>query len=36
MFYKVRIGPLPDVNRVDALTAQLQTLGFNNAQVVIP
>ena len=35
-FYKVRIGPLPDVSRVDTLSAQLQTLGFNDAQVVIP
>lgn len=35
-FYKVRIGPLPDVNHVDALTGQLGTLGFPDAQVVIP
>ncbi|MGH8282087.1 MAG: septal ring lytic transglycosylase RlpA family protein [Gammaproteobacteria bacterium] len=35
-FYKVRIGPLPDVSVVDALTAQLGRLGFANAQVVIP
>ncbi|HVC37644.1 MAG TPA: RlpA-like double-psi beta-barrel domain-containing protein, partial [Gammaproteobacteria bacterium] len=35
-FYKVRIGPLPDVNRVDALTGQLGALGFPDAQVVIP
>ncbi|MGH8282973.1 MAG: septal ring lytic transglycosylase RlpA family protein [Gammaproteobacteria bacterium] len=35
-FYKVRVGPLPDVSRVDALTAQLGGLGFANAQVVIP
>ncbi|MDE2024344.1 MAG: septal ring lytic transglycosylase RlpA family protein [Gammaproteobacteria bacterium] len=34
--YKVRIGPIPDVTRVDALTAQLGTLGFGDAQVVIP
>ncbi|MHB8405600.1 MAG: septal ring lytic transglycosylase RlpA family protein [Gammaproteobacteria bacterium] len=34
--YKVRIGPIPDVSRVDALTAQLAGLGFPNAQVVIP
>ncbi|MDE2090639.1 MAG: septal ring lytic transglycosylase RlpA family protein [Gammaproteobacteria bacterium] len=35
-FYKVRIGPLPDVDRVDALTGQLRILGFPDAQVVIP
>lgn len=34
--YKVRIGPVPDVNHVDSLTAQLAGLGFPNAQVVIP
>ncbi len=34
--YKVRIGPIPDISRVDALTAQLGTLGFGDAQVVIP
>ena len=34
--YKVRIGPIADVGRVDALTAQLSTLGFGDAQVVIP
>ena len=35
-FYKVRIGPTPDVTQVDALTGQLRTLGFDNAQVIIP
>jgi peptidoglycan lytic transglycosylase len=35
-FYKVRIGPLQDVTRVDALTGQLRSLGFPDAQVVIP
>ncbi|MDE2345320.1 MAG: SPOR domain-containing protein, partial [Gammaproteobacteria bacterium] len=35
-FYKVRIGPLPDVSRVDALSTKLQSLGFSDAQVVIP
>ncbi|HKV97170.1 MAG TPA: septal ring lytic transglycosylase RlpA family protein [Gammaproteobacteria bacterium] len=34
--YKVRIGPISDVTHVDALTAQLGTLGFSDAQVVIP
>jgi rare lipoprotein A len=34
--YKVRIGPIPDVSHVDALTARLGTLGFEDAQVVIP
>ncbi|HKS93858.1 MAG TPA: SPOR domain-containing protein, partial [Gammaproteobacteria bacterium] len=34
--YKVRIGPIADVSHVDALTAQLDTLGFAGAQVVIP
>lgn len=35
-FYKVRIGPLQDVTQVDALTGQLRSLGFADAQVVIP
>ncbi|MGH8398145.1 MAG: septal ring lytic transglycosylase RlpA family protein [Gammaproteobacteria bacterium] len=35
-FYKVRIGPMPDVNNVDNLTMELGTLGFKNTQVVIP
>ncbi|MGA9855463.1 MAG: septal ring lytic transglycosylase RlpA family protein [Gammaproteobacteria bacterium] len=35
-FYKVRIGPLQDVSQVDALTGQLRSLGFPDAQVVIP
>ncbi|MGA9851385.1 MAG: septal ring lytic transglycosylase RlpA family protein [Gammaproteobacteria bacterium] len=35
-FYKVRIGPISDVDHVDALTAQLGRLDFPNAQVVIP
>jgi rare lipoprotein A len=34
--YKVRVGPLADVSRVDALTAELSNLGFANTQVVIP
>ena len=34
--YKVRIGPIPDVSHVDSLTARLATLGFGDAQVVIP
>lgn len=34
--YKVRIGPIADVAHVDALTDQLSTLGFPDAQVVIP
>lgn len=34
--YKVRIGPIPDVNHVDTLTAELDGLGFANSQVVIP
>jgi rare lipoprotein A len=35
-FYKVRIGPLPNVERVDALTGRLGAMGFMDAQVVIP
>jgi len=35
-FYKVRIGPLQDVTQVDTLTGQLRSLGFPDAQVVIP
>lgn len=34
--YKVRIGPLADVARVDQITRQLEKLGFSDSQVVIP
>ena len=34
--YKVRIGPVPDVDAVDALSAKLGPLGFPDAQIVIP
>ena len=34
--YKVRIGPLADVDSVDALTAKLKALGFGDSQIVIP
>ncbi|HEX4300228.1 MAG TPA: septal ring lytic transglycosylase RlpA family protein [Gammaproteobacteria bacterium] len=34
--YKVRIGPLADVDSVDKLTAALAELGFKDAQIVIP
>lgn len=34
--YKVRIGPLPDVDAVDKLSTQVAGLGFQNAQIVIP
>jgi rare lipoprotein A len=34
--YKVRIGPLADVDSVDALTAKLKDLGFGDSQIVIP
>ncbi|HEX5340163.1 MAG TPA: septal ring lytic transglycosylase RlpA family protein [Gammaproteobacteria bacterium] len=34
--YKVRIGPLADVNQVDSITRQLAGLGYPDAQVVIP
>jgi len=34
--YKVRIGPLADVDAVDKLTAALAELGFKDAQIVIP
>jgi rare lipoprotein A len=34
--YKVRIGPLADVDSVDQLTAKLSGLGFSDAQIVIP
>jgi len=34
--YKVRIGPVPDVDAVDALTARLAPLGFQDVQIVIP
>ena len=34
--YKVRVGPVPDVDAVDALSAKLTGLGFPDAQIVIP
>ncbi|MGE5624228.1 MAG: septal ring lytic transglycosylase RlpA family protein [Bacillota bacterium] len=34
--YKVRIGPVSDVDAVDALTVKLAPLGFQDAQIVIP
>lgn len=34
--YKVRIGPLADVSAVDQLTDRLASLGYADAQVVIP
>lgn len=34
--YKVRIGPVPDVDTVDTLSAKLTALGFPDAQIVIP
>ncbi|HET7650373.1 MAG TPA: septal ring lytic transglycosylase RlpA family protein [Gammaproteobacteria bacterium] len=34
--YKVRIGPLADVTAVDQLTGRLASLGYADAQVVIP
>jgi rare lipoprotein A len=34
--YKVRIGPLPDVATVDGLSARLATLGYPDAEIVIP
>ena len=34
--FKVRIGPVPDVDAVDELTAKLMGLGFPDAQIVIP
>jgi rare lipoprotein A len=34
--YKVRIGPLADVDSVDQLNTKLTGLGFNDAQIVIP
>jgi len=34
--YKVRIGPLADVDAVDVLSAKLPSLGFQDAQIVIP
>jgi rare lipoprotein A len=34
--YKVRIGPLADVDAVDKLTASLAQLGFKDVQIVIP
>jgi len=35
-YYKVRIGPLADVDGVDALSAKLPGLGFQDFQIVIP
>jgi rare lipoprotein A len=34
--FKVRIGPLADVDSVDKLTASLAELGFKDVQIVIP
>ncbi|HET6654720.1 MAG TPA: septal ring lytic transglycosylase RlpA family protein, partial [Gammaproteobacteria bacterium] len=34
--YRVRIGPLPDVEAVDRLTERLAQLGIDNPQVIIP
>lgn len=34
--YKVRVGPLADVDSVDTLTAKLKELGFGDSQIVIP
>ena len=34
--YKVRIGPLTDVDSVDALSAKLKDAGFGDSQIVIP
>jgi rare lipoprotein A len=34
--YKVRIGPLADVDKVDQLYGRLAELGFHDVQVVIP
>jgi rare lipoprotein A len=34
--YKVRVGPLSDVDSVDKLTSRLKDLGFPDVQVVIP
>ncbi len=34
--YKVRIGPLADVDAVDKLTGKLASLGFGDSQIVIP
>ena len=34
--YKVRVGPLVDVDTVDKLSTQVAGLGFQNAQIVIP
>lgn len=34
--YRVRIGPLPDVDAVDRLTERLAQLGIDNPQVIIP
>ena len=34
--YKVRIGPLPDVDAVDKLSSQVAGLGFQDVQIVIP
>jgi SPOR domain len=34
--YKVRVGPLADVDAVDRLSTQVAGLGFQNSQIVIP
>ena len=34
--YKVRVGPLADVDAVDKLSAEVAGLGFQNTQIVIP
>ena len=34
--YKVRIGPVPDVDAVDSLSGKLANLGFPDTQIVIP
>jgi rare lipoprotein A len=34
--YKVRIGPLADVDSVDKLTSRLKELGYPDSQIVIP
>jgi rare lipoprotein A len=34
-FYRVRLGPISDVDRADALLAQLQRKGFADSQVVV-
>ncbi|HLW74483.1 MAG TPA: SPOR domain-containing protein, partial [Gammaproteobacteria bacterium] len=34
--YKVRVGPVPDVDTVDTLSSKLASLGYPDAQIVIP